>query len=282
MSKWNLIVDVANCTDCNLCTLALQDEHAGNAFPGYAEEMPKHGHRWIDIKRRERGSPPMTDVAYLPVMCQHCDDAPCIAAAENGAIQKRPDGIVLIDPDKAKGQKQIVDACPYGAVWWNEEKQVPQHWFFDAHLLDAGWDEPRCVTVCATGALKAIKVDDAEMARIAEDEGLEPLRPDLATRPRVHYKNLWRYQKHFVGGTVSMERDGVIDCVEGARVTLSRGSETVAEAVTDGFGDFKIDRLEPGGGYALCVEAEGFDTRSTDVELVGSINIGEIRLEARA
>ena len=282
MTKWNLIVDVANCTNCSLCTLALQDEHVGNAFPGFAEEMPKHGHRWIDIKRRERGSAPMTDVAYLPVMCQHCDDAPCIAAAENDAIQKRPDGIVVIDPEKAKGQKQIVDACPYGAVWWNEEKQVPQHWFFDAHLLDAGWDQPRCVTVCATGALKAVKADDAEMARIAGDEGLEPLRPDLATQPRVHYKNLWRYDKHFVGGTVSAESGGVIDCVAGARVTLTRGAETLGEATTDGFGDFKIDRLDAGDGYALRVEAEGFDTRSTDIELVDSINIGEIRLEARA
>ena len=281
MSKWNLIVDVANCTNCNLCTLVLQDEHVGNAFPGFAEEMPKHGHRWIDIKRRERGSAPMTDVAYLPVMCQHCDDAPCIAAAENDAIQKRPDGIVVIDPEKAKGQKQIVDACPYGAVWWNEEKQVPQHWFFDAHLLDAGWAEPRCVTVCATGALKAVKADDTEMARIAEEEGLEPLRPDLATRPRVHYKNLWRYDKHFVGGTVSAERGGVIDCVEGARVTLTRGAETLGETTTDGFGDFKIDRLDAGDGYALRVEAEGFDPRSTDIELVDSVNIGEIRLEAR-
>ena len=55
MMKWNLIIDVAECTNCNLCALAVQDEHVDNAFPGYAEEMPKHGHRWIEIKRRERG-----------------------------------------------------------------------------------------------------------------------------------------------------------------------------------------------------------------------------------
>ena len=84
MKKWNLIVDVANCTNCNVCALAVQDEHVGNEFPGYAAEMPKHGHRWIEIKRRERAAPPVTDVAYLPTMCQHCDDAPCIAAAKDG------------------------------------------------------------------------------------------------------------------------------------------------------------------------------------------------------
>ena len=68
MKKWNLIVDVANCTNCNLCTLANQDEHVGNEFEGYAAPMPKHQHRWIDIRSRERGSGPVMDVAYVPVM----------------------------------------------------------------------------------------------------------------------------------------------------------------------------------------------------------------------
>ena len=44
----------------------------------------------------------MIDIAYVPTMCNHCDDAPCIKAAQNGAIAKREDGIVIIDPVKAK------------------------------------------------------------------------------------------------------------------------------------------------------------------------------------
>lgn len=279
MSKWNLVVDVANCTNCNLCTLAVQDEHAGNSFPGYAAEMPKHGHRWIEIERRERGQAPMIDVAYLPTMCQHCDDAPCIAAARDGAIAKRADGIVVIDPEKAKGQRQIVDACPYGAVWWNEDLEVPQHWFFDAHLLDAGWSQPRCVDVCPTGALRAVKLDDAAMRKLADDEGLEALRPDLDTKPRVHYKNLWRYAKCFVGGTVSAEQGGAVDCVEGAQARLLRDGATVAEAVTDGFGDFRFDRLDPGsGGYTIEIAADGFAVARLEIALDESAYVGEIRL----
>mgnify|MGYP003301204165 CR=1 FL=1 len=111
MKKWNLIVDVENCTNCNVCTLAVQDEHVGNSFPGYAEEMPKHGHRWIEIMRKERGAGSATDVAYLPTMCQHCDDAPCMKAAPD-AVSKRPDGIVIIDPVKAKGRKDLVVVVP--------------------------------------------------------------------------------------------------------------------------------------------------------------------------
>ena len=89
MSKWHLIVDVAGCTNCQVCVLACHDEHVGNTFPGYAEEMPKHGHKWIEIKAKERGTSPMMDIAFLPVMCQHCDDAPCMAAAKDGAEQVR-------------------------------------------------------------------------------------------------------------------------------------------------------------------------------------------------
>ncbi|MDP6426867.1 MAG: carboxypeptidase regulatory-like domain-containing protein [Rhodospirillales bacterium] len=280
MTQWNLIVDVANCTNCSVCTLASQDEHVGNQFPGYADEMPLHGHHWIEIQRRERGSVPIVDVAYVPTMCQHCDDAPCIAAAEGGAVNKRPDGIVIIDPDKAKGQQKIVDACPYGAVWWNQEKQLPQHWIFDAHLLDAGWKEPRCQNVCATNVFRSMKVDDAEMKRIVEQEGLEELRPDLATKPRVYYKNLWRYTKCFIAGSVASETGGIVDCVEGAKVTLSRNGETLGEAESDGFGEFKIDRLDPdSGSYNVEIAMSGYASRTIPVELGQSTYIGEVMMQ---
>lgn len=278
-AKWNLIVDVANCTNCNNCTLAVQDEHVGNSFPGYAAEMPKHGHRWIDIKRRERGQGTMTDVAYLPTMCQHCDNAPCIAAARDDAIKKRADGIVVIDPEKSKGQKQIVDACPYGAIFWNDELEIPQHWIFDAHLLDAGWTEPRCVDVCPTGALRSLKVDDGAMQKVSDEEGLAQLRPELNTKPRVHYKNLWRYSQCFIGGTISAERDGIVECIQGARVQLSQNGQAVAETTSDGFGDFKFDRLNAeSGAYVVEVSVGGLLAERREVTLGKSINLGEIRL----
>jgi Fe-S-cluster-containing dehydrogenase component len=280
--KWNLIVDVAKCTNCNLCTLANQDEHVGNEFEGYSAPMPKHQHRWIDIKCRERGSGPVMDVAYLPVMCQHCDDAPCIKAAKDGAVTKRADGIVHIHPIKAKGQKAIADACPYGAIVWNDELKLPQHWFFDAHLLDRGWNEPRCVTVCATGALKAVKVTDEEMAKIKSREGLEDLKPELSTKPRVHYKNLHRYTHEFVGGTIVMPVSGVTDCVANAKVKLESSGSVVGEAVTDVFGEFKIDGLKPDSGrYDVVIEIDGRETKRLEVGLGKSVYLGRIELAAR-
>ena len=119
MKKWNLVIDIAKCFNCNCCTLACHDEYFDNEFPGYASGMPKHGQNWIRIAQRETGTVPMVEVSYLPTTCNHCDNAPCLAAARDGAVVKRDDGIVIIVPEKARGQRQIVDACPYGAVHWN-------------------------------------------------------------------------------------------------------------------------------------------------------------------
>jgi Fe-S-cluster-containing dehydrogenase component len=277
MKKWNMIIDVAECTNCNLCTLAAMDEYVGNEWPAYAKPMPKHGHRWIDILQKERGQAPMIDVAYVPTMCNHCDDAPCLAKG-GGAVNKRPDGIVLIDPEAAKGRRDLLDACPYGHIWWNEEHQVPQIWPFDAHLIDQGWDKTRGDLSCPTGAMRSIKVEDAEMARMAREEGLEVIKPELATHPRVYYRNLWRYTKCFIGGTVSAEQGGVIDCVEGARVRLLKDGAAVSESTSDNYGDFKFDKLEPGSGrYVVEIVAAG-RAKTVEAELGESISLGEIRL----
>ena len=153
--KWTLFVDVAKCHNCRNCFIACKDEHVDNDYPGYAAPQPRHGHAWIDIRTRERGAAPMVDVAHVPVMCGHCTDAPCMKAAPD-AVSRRADGIVIIDPVKAKGRRDLVDACPYGAIHWNEERALPQAWIFDAHLLDRGWRQAHL----APGRRHAARSDD--------------------------------------------------------------------------------------------------------------------------
>jgi hypothetical protein len=126
--------------------------------------------------------------------------------------------------------------------------------------------------------MKALKVEDDEMVRIARDEGLEVMKPEAGTRPRVYYRNLWRYNKCFIGGSVSAEANGLVDCVEGATVRLSQNGATVATATTDNYGDFKFDRLDEGSGR-YTVEISGLGrSRSVEAELGESLNLGEIRL----
>jgi Fe-S-cluster-containing dehydrogenase component len=279
MQQWNMIIDVAECTNCNLCTLAVMDEYVGNDWPGYAAPMPKHGHKWINILQKERGQVPMIDIAYVPTMCNHCDNAPCMKADSVGAIRKRDDGIVIIDPVRAKGQKNLVEACPYGHIWWNEELKLPQIWPFDAHLLDQGWQQTRGQQSCPTGAMRAIKAEDEDMARMAREEGLEVMKAELGTRPRVYYRNLWRYTKCFIGGTLAVESDGVVDCVEGAQIRLNKDGRTIAQTTSDNYGDFKFDKLdEDSGTYIVEISANGRGAKSVEAKLGASINLGEIRL----
>lgn len=271
MEKWNLIIDVAKCENCHNCVLTNKDEHVDNDFPGYAAPQPRHGHEWISIKRRVRGEGAMVDAAYLPTTCNHCDDASCIKAARDGAIYKRPDGIVIIDPDKARGRRELVNACPYKAIWWNEELQLPQKWIFDAHLLDQGWKEPRWTQACPTGAVRALKVGDEQVHELIKREGLEVLRPDLGTRPRVYYRNLYRYSKSFIGGSVATTAGTDGECLVGVRVVLFKGTQRLAEVATDWLGDFKFDALEPDSGpYRVEISFPNCGAMSVDVPNIGS------------
>ncbi len=277
--KWNMIVDVARCDNCRVCFLAVKDEHIGNDFPGYAAAQPAQGHKWLEIRRRERGTYPLVEAHFMPVLCNHCDDAPCMKAAKNGAVKKRDDGIVIIDPEKAKGQKQIVDACPYGAISWNEEKQLPQAWIFDAHLLDEGWTRTRAEQCCPTSVFRSVKVTDEEMRRIQQEQGLGVLRPELGTRPRVYYRNLHLMTHCFVGGTAVADLGGVEQCASGARVVLRRGGQELGQATTDAFGEFKIDRLEPNSG-PCTLEVSGTGGRCTTAFDLGaeSLYLGALKL----
>ena len=283
-NKWNLIVDVARCDNCRNCFLATKDEHIGNDFPGYAASQPERTHSWVDIKTKERGSWPIVEAHFMPVMCNHCDDAPCMKVAKDGAITKRADGIVIIDPVKSKGQKAIVDACPYGAVYWNEEKQIPQAWIFDAHLLDQGWTKPRVEQSCPTSVFRTLKVTYDEMRQIAKQESLDVLLPEQNSKPRVYYKNLHLLTSCFVSGSVVVHVKGVEECAANADVVLKRNGAEAGRTTTDVFGEFKIDKLEPRSGrYELQVGLEPAHSLSLTLDLVDdSLNLGVMTLNAKA
>jgi Fe-S-cluster-containing dehydrogenase component len=274
--KWNMIVDVAKCNNCYNCFVGTKDEYVGNEHKGYTAPQPLHGHQWVDIKRAEGGQWPMVETQFRPEMCNHCDDAPCLKVAKNGAIKKRADGIVIIDPEKSKGQREIVDACPYGAVFWNEELEIPQAWPFDAHLLDHGWKKTKIEQCCPTDVFKSVKVTDEQMLRIVDEEELSTLGAKDGAKPRVYYKNAQVFNAVFIGGTVITEKNGVEDCLPGAVVLAKHNGEEIGRAESDAFGDFKIEKLTKGlGNVTLDIQYNG-DTQSHEVQLGESIYIGTL------
>ncbi len=284
MEHWHLIIDVEKCEDCNNCFLACKDEHVDNDWPGFAAPQPRHGHRWMDILRKERGKFPHIDVAYRPTPCMHCSDAPCvkasISAGKLGAVYKREDGIVIIDPKETKGMRELVKSCPYGAIFWNEEADLPQKCTFCAHLLDTGWKTPRCVQACPTGALRVVKAEKEEMERVATQERMTVLRPELNTAPHVYYKNLYRFDTCFIAGSVAYEKDGLMECAAGARVHLEKEGSPVAAAKADTFGDFKLDGIrENSGTFQLEISFGSVRKKRMDVAVGGeSVSLGTIIL----
>jgi Fe-S-cluster-containing dehydrogenase component len=238
----------------------------------------------MDILRKERGKYPHIDVAYRPTPCMHCEDAPCVKAAikadKLGAVYKREDGIVILDPKETKGMKELVAACPYNAIFWNEEENLPQKCTLCAHLLDQGWKAPRCVQACPTGALRVVKADKAGMERIASEEKLTVLRPGLGTAPHVYYKNLYRFDTCFIAGSVAYEKDGLMECAAGARVHLEENSNLVAAAKADAFGDFKLDGIREGSGtFQLEITFGSTRKKRMDVKVgEGSVSLGTILL----
>ncbi len=270
MNTWIMVIDVEKCENCNNCFLACKDEHCGNQWPGYSQAQPLHGHRWIDILAKERGRFPMVDVAYLPKPCMHCQDAPCTHGARNGAVYRREDGIVIIDPQKAGGRKDIVKSCPYGAIWWNEELNLPQKCTFCAHLLDGGWKAPRCVQACPTGALTVDCLDSGKLEAEISGQGLQPYAPGIR-QPVVYYKNLYRFASCFVSGTVAVKTGSVEECAAGAVVSLLNGKECLHRITTDDFGEFKFDGLEENSGpYAVEIAWQGKTRRQAIGDLTQS------------
>ncbi len=202
MPRYAMVIDISKCTACYGCFTACKDEHWGNDYPTSAAQ-PRLGQFWINLLKSERGRYPRVDVAYMPLLCQQCDDPPCSKVAENDAVRKEANGIVVIDPQKAVGQKQIADACPYGVVFWNEEKRLPQKCTFCAHRLEEG-KMPRCVQICPSEAITFGDLSDpsSEISRMLKSTSIEVFHPEWNTRPNVYYANLHRVTKHFIAGSV--------------------------------------------------------------------------------
>ncbi|MFW2365363.1 MAG: 4Fe-4S dicluster domain-containing protein [Desulforhopalus sp.] len=276
MSKYSILIDVTKCNGCYNCFLSCRDEYYGNDYPPYSAAQPLNGQFWMQVHEIERGVYPKPKVSYIAKPCMHCESAPCIDAAKDGAVYRREDGIVMIDPDKAQGQQEIVNSCPYRVIYWNEEKEIPQKCTMCAHRLDEGEKEPRCVESCPTGALVFGDLDDpnSEIAKLSAKLDTESLRPEYKTDPLVQYVGI---PKRFVAGEV-VYRGNEGECAPGVKVTLTGGGLNLA-TTTDLFGDFEFEGLGKNETYQVVVAADGYKENSLEFTTFNDVNLGEIVLD---
>lgn len=252
--------DYAICNGCRNCQIVCKDEHCNQAWPPYAEAQPITGQFWMNLKETVRGQVPVVKISYEARFCNHYAEAPCMACAPE-AVYRREDGLVIIDPEKAKGKRELVDSCPIGAIYYNDELDIAQKCTGCAHLLDNGWDEPRCVDACPTGALKFVdeaEIDTSEYETFQELEGCGP---------RVYLRNK---PKRFIAGClVDKDADEVVKDVQ---VVLNDTHGNAVQTIrTDEFGDFKFDQIDKGiyeviaGGNAIQVDVTNEDKTLGDI-----------------
>lgn len=249
------LIDVGKCSGCHNCQVACKDEHCEQSWLPYAQAQPLTGSFWCRVDEKERGQVPVVKVSYTPIMCNHCEKCPVLAIAGDAAY-RREDGLVIIDPEKARGRRDLVDACPLGAVYWNEKLELPQKCTGCAHLLDDDWSVPRCVDSCAHDAILFGEESELDL------KGTEFLSQVENLGPKVYYRNL---PKRFAAGCVY--DPSVNKVVIGAKVTLRNiAGEVAREMETDEFGDWKFDQIEP-AAYTVTVEAEEFESLVFDVDV---------------
>jgi Fe-S-cluster-containing dehydrogenase component len=268
-----LLINAERCIRCGNCTTVCRDEHVDNDWRPIAAAQGG-GSAWIRIEEREVSSNTRVKTVRTPRTCVHCGNAACMAVCPVGAIERRADGIVLISPDVCTGCQDCVAACVYGSIFFNAEANICQKCTLCAHLLDEGWEQPRCVAACPTDALSFVDAAKLTAARLTAP--LELLYPERDDEPLVAYINL---PKPFVGGCVVSSRCGTP--LRRVRVVATHQvSGWRTKGYTDAFGSFKLARLEP-GQYTLSFEAEGFDVKAIrNLDLCEPCNVQTVVLHA--
>jgi len=265
--RLGIAVNSQRCMGCWCCFTACKDEHCGFASKLSAAQ-PMMGQKWIDVREWERGdNSRRVKSASVPTLCAHCKDPACLKASKGGAVYKRDDGLVIIDPEKSKGQKAIVDACPIKVVFWNEELQIPQKCTGCAELLDdkeylaylgdPALKQPRCVEACPNQAMYFGDLDDpnSDIAKIVASERATQLEPLEGQETTVKWLNV---PTIFLAGTVYQPKE-LDEVLVGAKVKLTcKETGETWETETNYFGDWEVEWLPKDKTISIVIEAEGY------------------------
>lgn len=180
--KLGWFVDTRRCFGCHACEVSCKSEN----------DVPL-GHFIRQTFYKDVGEYPKVARMFLPMSCQHCEDAPCIKACPCGALHKEAGGTVAVDYNVCSGHGACVEVCPYGAIYLDPvaKQAVKCHNCYHRAEHDM---EPACVPTCPSKALYFGDMNDPEsnisqaMAE-AKKENLElvQLRPEKNTKPRMWF-----------------------------------------------------------------------------------------------
>lgn len=175
-------VNLDQCSGCKACQLACQDKNDLPADTTWRRVLEYSGGSWIPEGNLFVQSGTFT--YFTPVACMHCANPPCLEVCPTAAISKRDsDGVVLIDTEKCIGCRYCQWACPYGALWFQEDAGKMNKCNFCVDLLAKG-ERPACVDACPYRSLDFGPIDEmrAKFGTLADPA---PLPEATLTGPSV-------------------------------------------------------------------------------------------------
>ena len=203
MTRLAIAINLDRCVGCHTCALSCKMQN----------NVPE-GMLWnrvltedCDVVDGALGTYPNVTRTFLPVACQHCQNAACQRVCPTGATYKDDKGRVEIDYDKCIGCRMCMAACPYSARTfnWNEPVRATGASYGDARVPERGrgvmekctlckertdeGDEPMCVRCCPADARIFGDLDDPDSAvsRLRREQSAEVLLEEKGTRPQVFY-----------------------------------------------------------------------------------------------
>ena len=199
-------IDIDKCIGCGRCSAACKQE---NNVP----EDPFYFRTWVErYAIRDNGdvqvdspnggidgfSPlsedkenKMVRTFFVPKLCNHCENPPCVQVCPVGATFQTEDGVVLVDSDYCIGCRYCIQACPYGARFLHPVTHTAEKCTFCYHRVRQEL-RPACVEVCPTEAriFGEVKRRNSPLARFVRFNKIQTLKSHLNTAGRVYYANL--------------------------------------------------------------------------------------------
>ncbi len=198
-------IEVDKCIGCNRCVEACKAE---NDVP----QEPFFFRTWVEryvIKRdgevivesisirgkasaeRAQDDPDVLRTFFVPKLCNHCANPPCVQVCPVGATFSTKDGAVLVDKERCIGCRYCIQACPYGARYLDPRTRTADKCTFCYHRVAKGLP-PACVEVCPTQAriFGDLRSKASRLVRFARMNKVHVLKPALNTEPKVYYAQL--------------------------------------------------------------------------------------------
>lgn len=180
------VIDLKRCIGCDTCVIGCKVEH--DVQPGRFRLKVLDSNNSPDFER-PRGVFPKLTQYWVPTMCHHCVDAPCVKACPANSLWRRDDdGVVMLDAEKCVGCGRCGEACPYDALSFDPVSGGADKCDMCANRLTEG-QSPSCGLVCPTRAIHHGDLDDpnSKVAQLLATREHKVLLESSGAKPQIYY-----------------------------------------------------------------------------------------------